>query len=173
MVLFLIIFNLFVSISYACTAKNDSGDTCEITCPVGQSASCFNATGASPPVCVCSSNNRFMFSEQFIKLPNEQQESIKKVLIASNLMTKEGNVKNFTESDIPKKDREILNKAVKDIGIAKTQNTFNSQIFNSGCIAARAAEIAAVAACASVPGGQVIVAVCIATAHEIANQACK
>lgn len=37
----------------SCSAHNDAGDTCSVTCPVGQSASCSNGTGASPPTCEC------------------------------------------------------------------------------------------------------------------------
>lgn len=37
----------------SCSAKNDSGGTCSITCPTGQSASCSDTTGANPPICKC------------------------------------------------------------------------------------------------------------------------
>ena len=39
----------------SCTATNDNGDqTCSISCPTGQSASCQNGTGSTAPVCSCS-----------------------------------------------------------------------------------------------------------------------
>lgn len=58
----LISFFLFVAplilcpVVYAasCSAKNDIGDTCNIDCPIGSSASCANATGAGSPTCSCN-----------------------------------------------------------------------------------------------------------------------
>ena len=37
----------------SCSASNDVGDTCSISCPEGQSANCVNATGANQPDCFC------------------------------------------------------------------------------------------------------------------------
>ena len=38
----------------SCSATNTNGDqTCSITCPAGQSASCSNGTGSTPPSCKC------------------------------------------------------------------------------------------------------------------------
>ena len=37
----------------SCTAHNEVGDTCSISCDPGQSASCQNGTGATPPTCEC------------------------------------------------------------------------------------------------------------------------
>ena len=37
----------------SCSAHNDVGGTCSISCPDGKAASCSNGTGASSPVCEC------------------------------------------------------------------------------------------------------------------------
>ena len=37
----------------SCSASNDVGATCSITCPVGQAAECRPGTGASAPTCEC------------------------------------------------------------------------------------------------------------------------
>ena len=39
----------------SCSAKNDAGGTCSVSCPSGQSASCSDTTGANPPICKCVS----------------------------------------------------------------------------------------------------------------------
>ena len=39
--------------SSSCSAHNDVGDTCTISCPEGQAAQCFNAAGAGTPQCQC------------------------------------------------------------------------------------------------------------------------
>ena len=161
----------FISISQACSAKNDVGDTCETNCSAGQVASCSNGTGASAPTCSCA--NTFVFPEQVTVLPTDQQEAIRKVLIKSNLITEAGQVTKFTEDSISKKHKDALNTAINSIGIKQDQKSFNTLgFFNPGCLAARIAEGVAVAACASVPGGQLAIAACIAAAHEAANQAC-
>lgn len=37
----------------SCSATNDVGDTCSVTCKEGETAECSNGTGASKPVCSC------------------------------------------------------------------------------------------------------------------------
>jgi hypothetical protein len=37
----------------SCSAKNDVGDTCSISCETGQAAHCSNASGAGSPTCEC------------------------------------------------------------------------------------------------------------------------
>lgn len=37
----------------SCSATNEVGDRCSITCPPGQAASCANASGAGTPSCEC------------------------------------------------------------------------------------------------------------------------
>jgi len=38
-----------------CSATNDNGDqTCSISCPAGQAATCSNGVGSSPPTCYCA-----------------------------------------------------------------------------------------------------------------------
>lgn len=37
----------------SCSAQNDRGDTCSITCAVGQAAVCSNAVGSGTPSCEC------------------------------------------------------------------------------------------------------------------------
>lgn len=37
-----------------CSAHNEVGDTCSVSCPDGQSANCQNASGANLPSCYCS-----------------------------------------------------------------------------------------------------------------------
>jgi hypothetical protein len=52
---------LIVSVSYAqssCTATNEAGtQSCNVSCPVGQSATCVNGAGANDPSCYCSGGN--------------------------------------------------------------------------------------------------------------------
>lgn len=53
----LLIFFLFfssVASTYACSASNENGDTCETNCSEGQTASCSNASGANAPTCTCT-----------------------------------------------------------------------------------------------------------------------
>jgi hypothetical protein len=38
----------------SCSAHNDQGDTCSISCPEGQAAMCSNASGGGTPSCSCS-----------------------------------------------------------------------------------------------------------------------
>ena len=42
------------SLASSCSASNESGGTCEVSCPAGQSANCQNASGSNPPSCTCS-----------------------------------------------------------------------------------------------------------------------
>jgi hypothetical protein len=37
----------------SCSAHNDVGDVCSISCPVGQAALCTNAAGGGTPTCEC------------------------------------------------------------------------------------------------------------------------
>jgi hypothetical protein len=37
----------------SCSAKNENGGTCSVTCREGQTASCQNASGTNPPSCKC------------------------------------------------------------------------------------------------------------------------
>lgn len=37
----------------SCSAKNDLGDTCSISCPEGEAAHCTNGTGSASPTCEC------------------------------------------------------------------------------------------------------------------------
>ena len=37
----------------SCSATNEVGDRCSITCPPGEAASCANTSGASTPICEC------------------------------------------------------------------------------------------------------------------------
>lgn len=37
----------------SCSARNGRGDSCSITCPIGQSAQCQNASDAASPRCEC------------------------------------------------------------------------------------------------------------------------
>jgi hypothetical protein len=56
LVLSISVFPIAASADSSCSAHNDSGGTCSITCPSGQSASCSNTTGANPPICQCVSS---------------------------------------------------------------------------------------------------------------------
>ena len=163
------LFSGFISLSYACTATNDNGDRCETNCSAGQVASCSNGTGASAPTCSCT-NSTFVFPEKFNSLPDNQKDAIRKVLIKNKLITESGTLVELTEKDIPKKTKDSLDKALSDSNI-KPESIFDD--LNPKCIAARALEAGAVVACASIPGGQVAIAVCIATVNEASNQACK
>ncbi|SEB51247.1 hypothetical protein SAMN05519105_0585 [Rhodobacter sp. 24-YEA-8] len=53
-----IIFSLFAMPGFAqsCSASNDVGDQCSISCATGQAAQCRNGSGASAPVCECVSS---------------------------------------------------------------------------------------------------------------------
>ena len=103
----------------------------------------------------------FVMPDTVSKLSAEQQEEIRQVLIKSNLLTTSGEQNSLTEENMPDMHKAALNA----LGI----ENFASLGPNFGCIAARIAETAAVAACASVPGGPSVIAACIATAHEVAN----
>lgn len=39
----------------SCSAKNDAGGTCEVSCPVGEAAYCQDNVGALEPTCECRS----------------------------------------------------------------------------------------------------------------------
>lgn len=47
----------------SCSAKNETGGTCSVTCPSGQSASCSDTTGANPPICQCNPSNASQMSD--------------------------------------------------------------------------------------------------------------
>lgn len=51
---FFLISNAFPVGANSCSATNEVGDSCSISCPVGQSASCMNGVGVNPPRCECS-----------------------------------------------------------------------------------------------------------------------
>jgi hypothetical protein len=102
----------------------------------------------------------FVMPNTVSKLSSEQQEEIRQILIKSNLLTTSGEQNSLTEENMPDNHKAALNA----LGV-----NFASFGPNFGCIAARMAETAAVAACASVPGGPSVIAACIATAHEVAN----
>ena len=103
----------------------------------------------------------FVMPDTVSNLSAEQQAEIRQVLIKSNLLTASGEQNNLTAENMPDKHKAAL----KALGV----ENFASFGPNFGCIAARIAETAAVAACASVPGGPSVIAACIATAHEVAN----
>ena len=42
------------TLSSSCSAKNDNGNTCSVTCPDGQTANCADGSGANAPSCTCS-----------------------------------------------------------------------------------------------------------------------
>nr|WKF58512.1 hypothetical protein HUO10_003012 [Paraburkholderia busanensis] len=50
----------------ACSASNDAGDTCSISCQVGQAEMCINGAGASTPQCYCTGSP----TDMSIKLGN-------------------------------------------------------------------------------------------------------
>ena len=57
MLLMLFLFFSSVASTYACEASNENGDTCQITCPPGQRASCINNSGVNLPTCECLTDN--------------------------------------------------------------------------------------------------------------------
>jgi hypothetical protein len=40
--------------SSSCSAKNNAGKDCKITCQDGHSARCTNGTGSNEPICACT-----------------------------------------------------------------------------------------------------------------------
>jgi hypothetical protein len=38
----------------SCSARNDAGKDCKITCQAGQSARCTNGSGSNEPSCACT-----------------------------------------------------------------------------------------------------------------------
>lgn len=46
----------------SCSASNEVGGTCSITCPVGQAAVCIPANGASTPECFCTGGSESQLS---------------------------------------------------------------------------------------------------------------
>jgi len=154
-----------LSTSYACNAKNDAGDVCETNCAAGEVAHCSNGVGATAPSCSCTKG---FTTTEMAALPADQQEAIRKVLISANLLTPSGEVKKLTGNDFPKKQSESIHKSLTDAGF----NSFQTESF-FGCLGARVGEAAAVAGCALIPGGQLVIAICVAAAHAAANEACK
>jgi hypothetical protein len=107
-------------------------------------------------------------------LPDEQQKAIFQVLIKSGLLTESGEPTNLTIDNMPGHHKTFLDESLKTIGKGElTQKTVESFGIDFKCIAARVAEAAAIAACALVPGGQIVIGVCVAAAHALADQACK
>jgi len=105
-----------------------------------------------------------------VALPGTQQEAIRQVLVKTGLLTEAGEPTNYTRDDIPEQYAAGLKASLQAIGVDQNLELFG---FGLGCAVARVAEAAAVAACVSVPGGQIAVAACIAAAHEAANAACN
>jgi hypothetical protein len=112
----------------------------------------------------------FVMPTQVTSLPQDQQEAIRKVLVQAGLLTPSGEPTTLTVDNIPTKNRAALEANLEAMGVDKNIHAFG---INFKCIAARAAEVAAVAACALVPGGQLAIAACIAAAHALADEACK
>ena len=40
----------------SCSASNEEGDECSISCPVGQAAQCDNTTAGNKPICKCEAS---------------------------------------------------------------------------------------------------------------------
>jgi len=117
-------------------------------------------------------SNKFQMPEEVTKLSEEQQEAIFRTLVKVGLLTESGEPTDFSIDKMPERNKAALTAALDALGLEYDSNLITMG-WNWKCIAARVAEAAAVAACASVPGGQLAIAACIAAAHAIADQACK
>jgi hypothetical protein len=115
---------------------------------------------------------KFQMPEQVTKLSKEQQDAIFRTLVTVGLLTDTGELTDFSVDKMPDRNKKALTAALDALGLEHGSD-LSTMGWNWKCIAARVAEAAAVAACASVPGGQIAVAACIAGAHEIANKVCK
>lgn len=108
---------------------------------------------------------KFVMTKEITDLPTEQQEKIRNVLVKSGLLNEAGEVNDY--KNISQENKDIVIKALNETGVK--QDLLGNPFV---CAAARVAEAAAVIACGSV-GGPILVAACIATAHEVANKACE
>jgi hypothetical protein len=113
---------------------------------------------------------KFVMPAEARALSAEQQKAIRLVLVKAGLLTESGETTTLTVANMPQQHKTALNASLRAMGVQEDIDLFG---INLGCIAARVAEAAAVAACAIVPGGQIVIAACIAAAHEAANAACN
>jgi hypothetical protein len=107
---------------------------------------------------------KFAMPAEVTALPAEQQEAIRNVLIQKHLLTADGQVAKFGAGNLPEEH------PIQALGFGPNFGFLGGGF---GCIAARIAEGAAIAACATIPGGQIAIAACVAVAHAAADQACK
>lgn len=74
----------------SCTAYNEEGGTCSISCAEGQAATCYNASGANAPLCSCQSNSiskRLHKADQFIPLVFRLESASSKFLNSDPVQT--------------------------------------------------------------------------------------
>lgn len=120
------------------------------------------------------STANFVLPKEITVLPLPQQDAIRKVLVDSGLMTGTGEVVDLNPANVSPAHKAAVNAALTSFGIRQDVDALAFGFdFGVGCMLARGAEVVAVALCASVPGGQVAIALCIAAAHAAANEACK
>ncbi len=113
---------------------------------------------------------KYTFAKEVLALPHEQQKAIQNVLIKTGLLNSAGESTDLSVDKMSEKHKEALQTSLSSLGV---EHDLSMPSINWKCAAARVAEAAAVAACASVPGGQIAIAACIAAAHELANKACE
>lgn len=118
--------------------------------------------------------SNFVLPKEIAALPLPQQDAIRKVLVDSGLMTGTGEIVDLSPANISPAHKAAVNATLTSFGIRQDVDALAFGFdFGVGCILARAAEVGAVALCASIPGGQVAIALCIAAAHAAADEACK
>lgn len=116
----------------------------------------------------------------FDALNDDSKNAIRKIMVEKGLHTHDGKRPSTKAADLPEPHQKALKAGFAAMGEnfldfpnIPLPNIPLPQLPNLGCVAARIAEAAAVAACATIPGGQIAIAVCVAAAHEAANSACN
>ena len=115
--------------------------------------------------------SNFVMPDQVTSLPVEQQKAVHQVLADAGLLTGSGEQMKLNAANMPEKHKTALNASLKSMGVEENLSLFGGGL---GCIAARLAEVAAVAACSTLaPSGPIVVAACVAAAHAVADAQCN
>jgi hypothetical protein len=112
----------------------------------------------------------FTMPSAVLNLSGDQQRAITGVLTKAGLLTAAGDLAHPTTDTAPNQQKATLKAFFDHHGL---DHDLDALGIKPTCILARAAEAAAVAACAMVPGGPIAVAACIAAAHAAADAICN
>jgi len=119
---------------------------------------------------------KFELPTEVTALPAEQQAAIRKIMVRVGLLTESGELANLHHENISSNQKAAVNATLASFDVKQDVDGLVALDFgwpNVKCTVARVAEVAAVAACMVIPGGQIAIAACVALAHAAADEVCK